>query len=92
MVDNSPDGKYCPATGQACIHGLSVFTRDITLRRWTGGSIKAKVCSQECAQQWAGGNDRIITGDSTHYDCVKKRTQTVLIIQHPDQVLGNRRT
>ncbi|MFZ2555626.1 MAG: hypothetical protein WAZ27_00480 [Minisyncoccia bacterium] len=81
----------CPATGQICAQEMNVFDRTITLRRWTGGTVKATVCSMSCAQRWADANNKIITGDSTHPDPDTHRRETVVIVQHPDQVLGRDR-
>ncbi len=91
MSSHQTNAVLCPATGQTCTQNLGVFERTITLRRWTEGTVKATVCSQECAQQWADVNKKIITGDSTHENPDRKRVETVVIIQHPDQVLGRDR-
>lgn len=76
--------KICPATGQACIRDISVFDRHVTLRRWTGGNVKATTCSLECSEKWAEHRGYIATGVSeTHAD---GKSDTVVIVQHPDQV------
>lgn len=91
MPPRKAKSTLCPTTGQVCVRELTVFERTITLRRWTGGTVKATVCSQECAQQWAVVNGKVIVGDSTSYDPETKRWETVIIIQHPDQVQGSAR-
>ncbi len=74
----------CPTTGNTCTHKMPVTARPVTLRRWTGGNVKATVCSIECAEKWADDKGYMVIGESTVYT-PRSRT-TVLIVQHPDQV------
>lgn len=71
---------------------MNVFDRTITLRRWTGGTVKAAVCSISCAQRWADANSKVITGDSMHPNPRTDRYEMVVIVQHPDQVSGQSRS
>lgn len=76
---------FCPSTGQPCVLRQVVEKRAFTLRRWTGGNVKATVCSLACAEKWAEQKGYIATGVSeTHSG--GGISESVVIVQHPDQV------
>lgn len=82
--------KHCSTTGELCVRGIAVFDRTITVRRWTGGSIKASLCTLECAEQWAESRGYIATGVSEKRDGIKEGVhEAIVIVQHPDQVPTN---
>ncbi len=95
MEEAMADSPYlqlllCPSTGQLCVKKTPVFDRSITLKRWTGGNIKATVCSLACAERWATDKGYVVTGESSVHE--REKTTTVVIVQHPDQVHSSIKT
>ena len=76
---------FCPSIGQPCILGKPVDQRTFTLRRWTGGNVKATTCSLGCAERWAKNKGYIATGVSEKHSGGGV-SESIVIVQHPDQV------